>query len=167
MRAIGMVVALAALAGCSNGAYQLPTVRGRRRGAAGGVDAGVARRGGAAGPGAGEGAGGADLRAGGGRLVGGDRRALPRLRAATSSSTTVVTPVRRDSCPTSGRTRRCWRRIARAGRCGARRRWRPSFSWPEEGRPSAPTRFWWGGGWWWGYEKTGYMSYPDIAVALR
>jgi hypothetical protein len=43
----------------------------------------------------------------------------------------------------------------------------PGFSWPEEGRPSAPTRGWWGGGWWWGFEKTGFMAYPDIAVALR
>jgi hypothetical protein len=43
----------------------------------------------------------------------------------------------------------------------------PAFSWPEERRPSAPTRIWWGGGWWWGFEKTGPMRYPDLAVALR
>jgi hypothetical protein len=43
----------------------------------------------------------------------------------------------------------------------------PSFSWPEEGRPSAGQRVWWGGGWWWGFQKTGPMRYPDLAVAMR
>ena len=43
----------------------------------------------------------------------------------------------------------------------------PAFGWPEEGRPSAVHRFWWGGGWWWGYQRTGPMRYPDLAVALH
>jgi hypothetical protein len=43
----------------------------------------------------------------------------------------------------------------------------PAFGWPEETRPAAPTRAWWGRGWWWGYQKTGPMRYPDLAVALR
>ncbi len=43
----------------------------------------------------------------------------------------------------------------------------PAFGWPAEGRPSAAHRIWWGAGWWWGFEKTGPMSYPDLAVAMR
>lgn len=42
----------------------------------------------------------------------------------------------------------------------------PGFSWPEEGRPDAARRVAWGGGWWWGFQKTGPMRYPDLAVAL-
>jgi hypothetical protein len=42
----------------------------------------------------------------------------------------------------------------------------PGFSWPEETRPGAARRVWWGGGWWWGYQKTGPMHYPDLAVGL-
>ncbi len=43
----------------------------------------------------------------------------------------------------------------------------PAFSWPEEGRPWGGERIWWGQGWWWGFQKTGPMRYPDLAVALR
>ena len=43
----------------------------------------------------------------------------------------------------------------------------PAYGWPEEGRPSGVRRAGWGGGWWWGYEKTGPLVYPDLAVALR
>jgi hypothetical protein len=43
----------------------------------------------------------------------------------------------------------------------------PAFSWPVEGRPDAVRRVAWGGGWWWGYQKTGPMAYPDLAVAMR
>ena len=43
----------------------------------------------------------------------------------------------------------------------------PAFGWPVEGRPGAVHRIWWGGGWWWGFQKTGPMRYPDLAVALR
>jgi hypothetical protein len=43
----------------------------------------------------------------------------------------------------------------------------PVYGWPEEGRPAAPRRIWWGGGWWWGYQKTGPMRYPDLAVGMR
>lgn len=43
----------------------------------------------------------------------------------------------------------------------------PAFSWPVEGRPQPVARAWWGGGWWWGYQKTGPMRYPDLAVGLR
>ena len=42
----------------------------------------------------------------------------------------------------------------------------PAFGWPAEGRPSPAERAWWGGGWWWGYQKTGPLRYPDIAVGL-
>jgi hypothetical protein len=43
----------------------------------------------------------------------------------------------------------------------------PDFSWPVEGRPQPTERAWWGGGWWWGYQKTGPLRYPDLAVGLR
>jgi len=43
----------------------------------------------------------------------------------------------------------------------------PVFGWPEEGRPDALRRAAWGGGWWWGFQRTGPMTYPDLAVALR
>lgn len=43
----------------------------------------------------------------------------------------------------------------------------PVFSWPAEGRPQPSTRAWWGGGWWWGYQKTGPLLYPDLAVGLH
>ncbi|HMQ92588.1 hypothetical protein, partial [Amaricoccus sp.] len=43
----------------------------------------------------------------------------------------------------------------------------PAYGWPEDGRPSGVRRAGWGGGWWWGYEKTGPLVYPDLAVALR
>lgn len=42
----------------------------------------------------------------------------------------------------------------------------PVFHWPAEGRPNGLERAWWGGGWWWGYQKTGPLTYPDIAVGL-
>ncbi len=42
----------------------------------------------------------------------------------------------------------------------------PVFSWPTDGRPQPATRMWWGGGWWWGFQKTGPLHYPDIAVGL-
>jgi hypothetical protein len=43
----------------------------------------------------------------------------------------------------------------------------PVFSWPAEGRPNPVERAWWGGGWWWGFQKTGPLRYPDLAVGLR
>ena len=55
--------------------------------------------------------------------------------------------------------------------CGTAAAWgadtvAPVFGWPAEGRPNALERSWWGGGWWWGYQKTGPLSYPDLAVGL-
>ena len=43
----------------------------------------------------------------------------------------------------------------------------PVFGWPEDGRPAAVHRIWWGGGWWWGFQKTGPMHYPDLAIGMR
>jgi hypothetical protein len=43
----------------------------------------------------------------------------------------------------------------------------PVYGWPVEGRPSPAERMWWGGGWWWGYERTGPLHYPDLAVGMR
>ena len=42
----------------------------------------------------------------------------------------------------------------------------PVFGWPVEGRPNSVARMWWGGGWWWGYQKTGPLHYPDLAIGL-
>lgn len=42
----------------------------------------------------------------------------------------------------------------------------PVYGWPAEGRPQPAERAWWGGGWWWGYQKTGPLRYPDLAVGL-
>lgn len=43
----------------------------------------------------------------------------------------------------------------------------PDFPWPAETLASPAQRAWWGGGWWWGFQKSGPMRYPDLAVALR
>ncbi len=43
----------------------------------------------------------------------------------------------------------------------------PAYGWPVEGRPAAVHRIWWGGGWWWGFQKTGPMAYPDLAVGMK
>ena len=43
----------------------------------------------------------------------------------------------------------------------------PAFGWPAEGWPSPVHRIWWGAGWWWGFQKTGPMRYPDLAVGMR
>jgi hypothetical protein len=42
----------------------------------------------------------------------------------------------------------------------------PVFAWPVEGRPQPAERAWWGGGWWWGFQKTGPLAYPDLAIGL-
>ena len=33
--------------------------------------------------------------------------------------------------------------------------------------PRRPQRAWWGGGWWYGFQKSGPMRYPDLAVGMR
>lgn len=43
----------------------------------------------------------------------------------------------------------------------------PEYPWPAEGSPSGVSKMTYGGGWWYGYEKSGPMKYPDIAVALN
>jgi hypothetical protein len=43
----------------------------------------------------------------------------------------------------------------------------PVFPWPPEGHASAAQRVWWGGGWWYGFQKSGPMHYPDLAVGMR
>lgn len=42
----------------------------------------------------------------------------------------------------------------------------PSYPWPPETRPSPPQRVWWGGGWWYGFQKSGPLRYPDLAVGM-
>jgi hypothetical protein len=42
----------------------------------------------------------------------------------------------------------------------------PVFDWPAEDRPNPVARAWWGGGWWWGFQKTGPLRYPDLAIGL-
>ena len=43
----------------------------------------------------------------------------------------------------------------------------PGFSWPADRAVSPANRIVWGGGWWYGYEKSGPMRYPDLAVGMR
>jgi hypothetical protein len=43
----------------------------------------------------------------------------------------------------------------------------PAYPWPPETLASPPARAWWGGGWWYGYQKSGPMRYPDLAVGMR
>jgi hypothetical protein len=42
----------------------------------------------------------------------------------------------------------------------------PAYVWPEEGRPSVPSRIAYGG-WWFGFQESGPMTYRDIAVGMR
>lgn len=42
----------------------------------------------------------------------------------------------------------------------------PAFGWAATGGTWGQ-RVWWGGGWWRGYEASGPLSYPDLAIALR
>jgi hypothetical protein len=44
----------------------------------------------------------------------------------------------------------------------------PAYGWPAEGRPDPFNRvFWNNNGWWWGFQKTGPLRYPDLAVGMR
>jgi hypothetical protein len=89
-----------------------------------------------------------------------------RVEGAPYFSATVVTPVRL-ALPDLGPDAPALQASCEQGALRGQAAVAPAFSWPEEGRPSAPTRIWWGGGWWWGFQKTGPLRYPDLAVALR
>jgi hypothetical protein len=89
-----------------------------------------------------------------------------RVEGAPYFAATVVTPVRL-TLPDLGPDAPVLQARCERGDLNGQASVAPAFSWPEERRPSAPTRIWWGGGWWWGFEKTGPMRYPDLAVALR
>ena len=78
---------------------------------------------------------------------------------------TVVTPVRL-TLPDLGPDAPILRAECENGAQRGQAAVAPSFSWPVEGRPSAGQRVWWGGGWWWGFQKTGPMRYPDLAVPM-
>ncbi len=43
----------------------------------------------------------------------------------------------------------------------------PAFGWSADERPDAFRRAAWGGGNWQGFERSGPMHYPDLAVELR
>ena len=43
----------------------------------------------------------------------------------------------------------------------------PYFPWPPDTLASPPARASWGGGWWYGFQRSGPMRYPDLAVGLR
>jgi hypothetical protein len=43
----------------------------------------------------------------------------------------------------------------------------PAYRWPADRHASPPERAWWGGGWWYGFQKSGPMRYPDLAVGMR
>ena len=89
-----------------------------------------------------------------------------RVEGAPYFGATVVTPVRL-TLPDLGPDAPVLAGLLRARGLRGQAAVAPAFSWPAEGRPSAPVRIWWGGGWWWGFQKTGPMRYPDLAVALR
>ena len=42
----------------------------------------------------------------------------------------------------------------------------PVYRWPAETKPDPLQRIWYGG-WWRGYEESGPMRYPDLAVGLQ
>lgn len=92
--------------------------------------------------------------------------ALCRVTGGDFFRVDVVTPVRL-TLPDLGPDAPVLRADCTSGALRGQAAVAPIFSWPEEGRPSAVQRIWWGGGWWWGFEKTGPMRYPDLAVALR
>ncbi len=79
---------------------------------------------------------------------------------------TVVTPVRL-TIPDLGPDAPALRADCTLGTLNGTDIVAPTFSWPTEGRPQPATRAWWGGGWWWGYQRTGPMRYPDLAVGLH
>ena len=89
-----------------------------------------------------------------------------RVEGTPYFAATVVTPVRL-TLPDLGPDAPALRARCAQGTLEGAAAVAPVFAWPEEGRPSAPTRIWWGGGWWWGFQKTGPLRYPDLAVALR
>jgi len=165
MRAIGIGMLALALAGCSNAAYQLPTVAGGGKGlpevtmrasrdvvvppGRGQTKALALRTFVPAGEGWSE--------------VTGSRC---HVRGGEYFGATVVTPVRL-LLPDLGPDAPVLAADCESGTLRGTAAVAPGYPWPEAGRPSAPTRAWWGAGWWWGYEKTGYLGYGDLAVALR
>lgn len=165
MRAIGIVLALA-LAGCAGQAYDWRAVEG----GGGGLPVAAMRANSdvVVPPGRGP-LEGLAVRAfvpapgGGWTEVPGARC---RVEGAPYFDATVVTPVRL-TLPDLGPDAPVLRAECEQGTLRGAAQVAPAFSWPEEGRPSAPQRIWWGGGWWWGFQKTGPMRYPDLAVALR
>jgi hypothetical protein len=42
----------------------------------------------------------------------------------------------------------------------------PVYAWPADRMAGPVARAWWGGGWWRGYQKSGPLRYPDLAVGL-
>jgi len=89
-----------------------------------------------------------------------------RVEGAPYFEATVVTPVRL-ALPDLGPDAPPLQASCERGTLSGQAAVAPAFRWPAEGRPSAPERVWWGGGWWWGFQKTGPLRYPDLAVALR
>ena len=151
--------------GGAGGLRRSGTGPGRRGRIAGGGDAQLGSGGGAAGAGYPR-AGGADLRP---RrrcrwLDRGHRCAVPGERGIFRAD--VVTPARlrvQDLGPDAPVLRAdCTSGTLKGAAAVA-----PAFGWPVEGRPAAVHRIWWGGGWWWGFQKTGPLRYPDLAVSMR
>lgn len=89
-----------------------------------------------------------------------------RVEGAPYFGATVVTPVRL-TLPDLGPDAPALQAECQQGTLRGQAAVAPDFSWPAEGRPYPGQRIWWGGGWWWGFQKTGPMRYPDLAVALR
>jgi len=78
----------------------------------------------------------------------------------------VVTPVRL-VLPDLGPDAPVLRADCEAGTARGSAAVAPAFPWPAETLASPPARAWWGGGWWYGFQKSGPVRYPDLAVGMR
>ena len=164
MRAIGILLALA-LAGCGGGAYDWRKVEG---GGAGLPEVAMRPSGEVAVPpgrGAREGLAVRAFLPGDGewREVGGARCSIT---GGDFFRAELVTPARL-TLPDLGPDAPTLRADCTSGTARGTAVVAPAFSWPAEGRPSPIERAWWGGGWWWGFQRTGPMRYPDLAVGMR
>jgi hypothetical protein len=80
--------------------------------------------------------------------------------------TRVVTPVRL-VLPDLGPDAPVLSAECEAGTARGRAAVAPHYPWPAETRASPLARAWWGGGWWYGFQESGPMRYPDLAVGMR
>jgi hypothetical protein len=165
MRRIGMLVVALALAGCGGGAYDWRDVAG---GGGGLPEVSMRPTGEQIVPPGRRAQRGLAVRA---FVAGADgwdevEGARCTVRGGDMLSATLLTPARL-TLPDLGPDAPVLTASCEAGERRGAAAVPPVFGWPEEGRPSPAARAWWGGGWWWGYQKTGPLHYPDLAVGMR